>query len=90
MTDKAMSKAMQRQQWRELLSAGYMFHQQMVKETAPEILGDAGSDDHIFHKALSVAIMDAMNFIRQVEAMGWFDDDGDMEKNTLSQPGPAG
>ena len=41
-------------------------------------------------KALSVAIMDAMNFIRQVEAMGWFDDDGDMEKNTLSQPGPAG
>ena len=32
-------------------------------------------DDHIFHKALSVAIKDAMNFIRQVEAMGWFDDD---------------
>ena len=90
MTDKSMEKAMQRQQWRELLHAGYMFHQQMVKETAPEILGDAGSDDHIFHKALSVAIMDAMNFIRQVEAMGWFDDDGDMEKNTLSQPGPAG
>ena len=83
-------KQEQRDRWVSLLNAGWMFHQQMVKETAPEILGDAGSDDHMFHKALSVAIMDAMNFIRQVESMGWFDDDGKMEEDTLSQPGPAG
>jgi len=45
----------------------------------------------LFHKALSVAIMDAMNFIRQVEAMGWFDDSEDEEESDiLSIPGPAG
>jgi len=71
-----------------------MFHQQMVKETAPEILGDAAlkmADDHLFHKALSVAIMDAINFIQQIEAMGYFDDsDDDEESDFLSIPGPAG
>jgi len=90
MTDKAMDKAMQRQQWRELLSAGYMFHQQMVKETQPEIIGQQASDDNIFHKALAVAIQDAINFIQQVEAMGWFDDDDEKESDVLSTPGPAG
>ena len=74
-------KAEQRKQWCDLLHAGWMFHQQMVKETAPEILGDAGSDDHLFHKALSVAIMDAINFIQQIEAMGYFDDSEDEEES---------
>jgi len=84
-------KAEQRKQWCDLLHAGWMFHQQMVKETAPEILGDAGSDDHLFHKALSVAIMDAINFIQQIEAMGYFDDSDDEEESDfLSIPGPAG
>ena len=84
-------KAEQRKQWCDLLHAGWMFHQQIVKETAPEILGDAGSDDHLFHKALSVAIMDAINFIQQIEAMGCFDDSEDEEESDfLSLPGPAG
>ena len=38
-------KKEQRDQWIGLLNAGWMFHQQMVKETQPEILGDAGTDD---------------------------------------------
>ncbi len=88
MTDKSMEKAMQRQQWRELLNAGYMFHQQMVKETQPEILGQKASDDNIFHKALAVAILDAINFIEQVESMGWFDEVS--EEDLMSNPGPAG
>ena len=84
-------KTEQRKQWCDLLHAGWMFHQQMVKETAPTILGDAGSDDHLFHKALSVAIMDAINFIQQIEAMGYFDDSDDEEESDfLSIPGPAG
>jgi hypothetical protein len=90
-TNDKQEKKEQRNKWVGLLNAGWMFHQQMVKETQPTILGDAGSDDHLFHKALSVAIMDAMNFIRQVEAMGWFDDSEDEEESDiLSIPGPAG
>ena len=84
-------KKEQRKQWCGLLNAGWMFHQQMVKETQPTIIGDAGSDDYLFHKALSVAIMDAINFIQQVEAMGWFEDEEDEEESDLlSLPGPAG
>ena len=33
---------------------------------------------------------DAINFIQQVEAMGWFDDDDEKESDVLSTPGPAG
>ena len=79
-----------REDWVNLLNAAWMYHQQLVKETQPEIIGQESDDTHVFHQAISVAIMDAMNFIRQVEAMGWFDDDGDMEKDMMSQPGPAG
>ena len=83
MTDKAMDKAMQRQQWRELLSAGYMFHQQEVKETENPIIGAESSDINLFHKALSVAIQDAIELIQQMEAHGYFDEE-------LSTPGMAG
>ena len=77
----------QREHWVNLLNAAWMYHEQLVKETAPEIIGEKSSDTHVFHQAISVAIRDAIN---QVEAMGWFDDDGDMEKDMMSQPGPAG
>ena len=76
----------QREHWVNLLNAAWMYHEQLVKETAPEILGDAGSDDHLFHKALSVAIMDAIELIQQVEALGYFDE----VEEELSKPGPAG
>tara|TARA_R100001530_G_C4314769_1_gene154037 strand:- start:429 stop:629 length:201 start_codon:yes stop_codon:yes gene_type:complete len=66
-----------------------MFHQQMVKETQPALKGDAAkkmADDHMFHQAISVAIMDAMNLIQQMEALGYFEEDNGL----LSAPGPAG
>jgi hypothetical protein len=66
-----------------------MFHQQMVKETQPTLKGDAVkkmADDHMFHQAISVAIMDAMNLIQQMEALGYFEEDSGL----LSAPGPAG
>ena len=42
--------------------------------------------DHMLHQAISVAIMDAMNLIQQMEALGYFDE----EEGLLSVPGPAG
>tara|TARA_R100001082_G_scaffold104192_1_gene75319 strand:- start:5029 stop:5286 length:258 start_codon:yes stop_codon:yes gene_type:complete len=79
-------KEKEREQWVELLRAGWMFHRQMVKETTPEIIGEKSNDEHIFHQALSVAIMDAMNMIQQMEALGYFEEDDDL----LSVPGPMG
>ena len=64
-----------------------MYHQQLVKETAPELINEQADDTHVFHQAVSVAIRDAINLIEQMEALGYFEDEGD---KLLSKPGPAG
>ena len=84
MTDKDLgAEAEQRDRWIKLLRAGYMFHQQEVKETENPIIGAESSDINLFHKALSVAIQDAIELIKQMEAHGYFDEE-------LSTPGMAG
>lgn len=83
MTDKELEYE-QRERWIKLLQAGYMFHQQEVKETTNPIIGAESSDINLFHKALSVAIQDAIEMIQQMEALGYFDEEA------LSTPGMAG
>jgi len=82
-TDKQLEQE-QRERWIKLLQAGYMFHQQEVKETTNPIIGAESSDINLFHKALSVAIQDAIELIQQMEALGYFDEEA------LSTPGMAG
>ena len=79
-------KIEQRKRWCKLLHAAWMFHQQMVKATTSEIIGAEETDHTLFHKAISVAIMDAIELIQQVEALGYFDE----VEEELSKPGPAG
>jgi hypothetical protein len=76
-------EAEQRERWLKLLRAGYMFHQQEVRDTENPIIGAEPSDINLFHRALSVAIQDAIELIEQMEAYGYFDED-------LSTPGMAG
>ena len=77
------AEAEQRDRWIKLLRAGYMFHQQEAKDTENPIIGAESSDINLFHKALSVAIQDAIELIQQMEAYGYFDEE-------LSTPGMAG
>ena len=74
----------QRERWLSLLRAGYMFHQQEVKDTENPIIGAESSDINLFHRALSVAINDAVELIQQMDALGFFDEE------SLSTPGMAG
>ena len=74
----------QRERWVKLLKAGYMFHQQEVKDTENPIIGAEPSDINLFHRALSVAINDAIELIQQMDALGFFDEEA------LSTPGMAG
>ena len=83
MTDSE-SEQEQRERWVKLLKAGYMFHQQEVKDTENPIIGAEPSDINLFHRALSVAINDAIELIQQMEALGFF------EEESLSTPGMAG
>ena len=77
------SEQEQRERWVKLLRAGYMFHQQEAKETTNPIIGAESSDINLFHKALSVAIQDAIELIQELEVHGMFDE-------SLSTPGMAG
>ena len=79
-------KKERRTQWVKLLHSGWMFHQQMVKDTHNEIIGSEPSDDNLYHQALSVAIMESIELIQELEVMGYFEED--MEP--MSRPGPAG
>ena len=80
---ETIDKAEQREQWMGLLNAASMFHQQIAKDTTSEIIGAEESEDTLFHKAISVAIMDAMHLIKRAEELGLFDEE-------LSKPGLAG
>ena len=77
------AEAEQRDRWIKLLRAGYMYHQQEAKDTENPIIGAESSDINLFHKALAVAIQDAIELIQQMEAYGFFDEE-------LSTPGMAG
>ena len=79
-----------RKKWCDLLHAGWMFHQQQVKEAASPILGAEMSDEQLFHMGISVAIQDAIALIQQMEAYGYFeqgDEEGDLPQH---KRGPAG
>jgi len=82
------SKTQERKHWVELLHAGWMHHQQMVKELASPIVGAQPSDDEVFHMAISVAIQDCIALIQQLEAFGYFEE----EEEELPQhsAGPLG
>ncbi len=82
-TDKELEQE-QRERWIKLLQAGYMFHQQEVRDTENPIIGAEPSDINLFHRALSVAINDAVELIQQMDALGFFDEE------SLSTPGMAG
>ena len=80
-----------RKKWCDLLHAGWMFHQQQVKESASPIIGAEMSEEQLFHMAISVAIQDAIALIQQMEAYGYFaeeeEEDGELPQH---KRGPAG
>ncbi len=82
-TKDSTLEAEQRERWIKLLNAGYMYHQQEARDTENPIIGAESSDINLFHKALSVAILDTIHLIQEMETLGYFDDE-------LSTPGMAG
>ena len=77
-----------RKKWCDLLHAGWMYHQQMVKEEASPIIGAEMTDDQIFHMGISVAIQDAIALIQQMEAYGYFEQE-DHDELPQHKRGPA-
>ena len=79
-----------RKQWCELLHAGWMYHQQKVKDVSSPIIGAEITDDQLFHMSISVAIQDAIALIQQMEAYGYFEKEEEGEELPQHKRGPAG
>ena len=79
-----------RKQWCELLHAGWMYHQQKVKDLSSPIIGAEITDDQLFHMSISVAIQDAIALIQQMEAYGDFEKEEEGEELPQHKRGPAG
>ncbi len=79
-----------RKQWCELLHAGWMYHQQKVKDLSSPIIGAEITDDQLFHMSISVAIQDAIALIQQMEAYGYFEKEEEGEELPQHKRGPAG
>ncbi len=79
-----------RKQWCDLLHAGWMFHQQQVKDSASPIIGAEMTDEQMFHMGISVAIQDAIALIQQMEAYGYFSEDEEDTELPQHKRGPAG
>ena len=84
------SKDDERKRWTELLHAGWMYHQQKVKDNSSPIIGAEITDDQLFHMSISVAIQDAIALIQQMEAYGYFAEEGEEEELPQHKRGPAG
>ena len=84
------SKDDERKRWTELLHAGWMYHQQKVKEDSSPIIGAEITDDQLFHMSISVAIQDAIALIQQMEAYGYFEKEEEGEELPQHKRGPAG
>ena len=79
-----------RKQWCDLLHAGWMYHQQKVKDLSSPIIGAEITDDQLFHMSISVAIQDAIALIQQMEAYGYFEKEEEGEELPQHKRGPAG
>ena len=84
------SKDDERKRWTELLHAGWMYHQQKVKDLSSPIIGAEITDDQLFHMSISVAIQDAIALIQQMEAYGYFEKEEEGEELPQHKRGPAG
>tara|TARA_R100000008_G_scaffold79546_1_gene61290 strand:+ start:135 stop:413 length:279 start_codon:yes stop_codon:yes gene_type:complete len=82
-----------RQQWIDLLKGCAGYHYKKANETAPTIIGQESSEDHILHKVWTIAINDAIGLIEllpKVEVKEEVNVEVDDKKLPQHKEGPLG
>ena len=74
-----------RQEWLDMLEACVYHHTKEANKTAPVILMQSPSEDHIMHKAFAMAVKEALDLITILPTID--DDDDGMPQHRV---GPAG
>tara|TARA_R100001594_G_scaffold23610_2_gene46279 strand:+ start:971 stop:1231 length:261 start_codon:yes stop_codon:yes gene_type:complete len=82
-------QAINREQWLDLLRSCSMHHRKQAQETAPTIIGQQPTEEHILHKVWSMSIDEAVELISLLPTI---DDDEDDDEDGLPQhrKGPIG
>jgi len=84
MTDR---QALNREQWLDLLRSCSMYHRKEAEKTAPTIIGQQPTEEHILHKVWSISIDEAVELISLLPTV---DDDEDEDGLPQHRQGPIG
>ena len=78
-------QAINREQWLDLLRGCAIHHKKEAEKTAPVIIGEQPSEEHIMHKVWSLSIQEAVDLISILPTVDG--EDGDLPQNSQ---GPLG
>jgi hypothetical protein len=84
MTDR---QALNREQWLDLLRSCSMYHRKEAEKTAPTIIGQQPTEEHILHKVWSMSIDESVELISLLPTV---DDDEDEDGLPQHRQGPIG
>ena len=85
MTEEKNRQAINREQWLELLRSCSIYHKKLAEETAPTLIGQESSEEHIMHKVWSLSIQEAVDLISILPTV-----DGDDNNLPQHSKGPLG
>ena len=80
-------QALNREQWLDLLRSCSMYHRKEAEKTAPTIIGQQPTEEHILHKVWSISIDEAVELIALLPTV---DDDEDEDGLPQHRKGPIG
>tara|TARA_R110002020_G_scaffold241812_1_gene455078 strand:- start:56 stop:310 length:255 start_codon:yes stop_codon:yes gene_type:complete len=80
-------QALNREQWLDLLRSCSMHHRKQAEETAPTIIGQEPTEEHILHKVWSLSIDEAVELIALLPTI---DDDEEDDRLPQHRKGPIG
>ena len=80
-------QAINREQWLDILRSCSIHHRKMARDTAPVIIGEADSEEHILHKIWSLAIDEAVDLISILPTVDEESSETDLPQN---REGPSG
>ena len=78
-------QAINREQWLDLMRSCSVYHKKKAEETAPVILGEQASEEHIMHKVWSLSVQEAVDLISILPTV-----DGDANDLPQHTKGPLG
>jgi hypothetical protein len=83
-------QAINLEEWIDVLRSCSMHHRKMASKTAPVIIGESASEEHILHKIWSLSIDEAVDLISILPIKDEDDEDESDDDLPQHRKGPIG